>query len=161
MCRYGARAPIANTRLHRESDGQVVVTLRKPLRDGRTQLRFAPLDFLRRLATLIPPPRKNLTRYHGVFAPNHHLRTGVVAYGRTDKHASPTCPRRPARRRINWADLLRRVFAIDVLRCDRCQSPMRILAVINDGEDSRAILEHLHLPTEPPAPRSLDPPRCS
>gem|GEM_PF-5748162 len=33
-----------------------------------------PIDFLSRLATPIPPPRKNLTHYDGVFAPNHHVR---------------------------------------------------------------------------------------
>jgi hypothetical protein len=27
------------------------------------------LDFLARLAALVPGPRVNLTRYHGVFAP--------------------------------------------------------------------------------------------
>jgi|GEM_PF-4550387 len=85
----------------------------------------------------------------------------VVAYGRPDKQASPSSPRSPTCRRINWADLLRRVSASDVLRCDRCDSPMRILAVINDGQASRAILEHLQLPTEPPAKGGLDPPRCS
>jgi hypothetical protein len=31
---------------------------------------FEPLDFLARLAALVPRPRVNLTRYHGVFAPN-------------------------------------------------------------------------------------------
>ncbi len=67
----------------------------------------------------------------------------------------------PTRHRINWAELLRRVFAIDVLRCGRCANTMRILAVINEGDASRAILEHLQLPTEPPRPRSLDPPPYS
>jgi hypothetical protein len=30
-----------------------------------------PLDFLVRLASSIPSPRVNLTRFHGVFAANH------------------------------------------------------------------------------------------
>ena len=29
-----------------------------------------PLDFIARLAALVPKPRVNLTRFHGVFAPN-------------------------------------------------------------------------------------------
>ena len=36
-----------------------------------------PLDFAARLAALVPKPRINLTRYHGVFAPNSHLRAQV------------------------------------------------------------------------------------
>ena len=31
---------------------------------------FEPLDFVARLAALVPRPRVNLTRFHGVFAPN-------------------------------------------------------------------------------------------
>jgi hypothetical protein len=33
------------------------------------------------LATLIPPPFADLTRYDGVFAPNHHLRAAIVPAG--------------------------------------------------------------------------------
>jgi hypothetical protein len=29
-----------------------------------------PSELLRRLATLVPPPRAHLVRYHGVFASN-------------------------------------------------------------------------------------------
>ena len=57
LCRYGARSPIANSRLTRNPAGQVVMALKRPLRDGRTELAFTPVEFLRRLATLIPPPR--------------------------------------------------------------------------------------------------------
>ena len=31
-----------------------------------------------RLAALIPSPQVNLTRYHGVFAPNHRFRVKIV-----------------------------------------------------------------------------------
>ena len=31
---------------------------------------FNPLDFIAKLASLVPKPRVNLTRFHGVFAPN-------------------------------------------------------------------------------------------
>ncbi|MDY0001704.1 MAG: SAM-dependent methyltransferase [Polyangia bacterium] len=53
-------------------DGRVRYALRKPwpARDGRltTELLLDPVDFLRRLAALVPPPYFNLTRYHGVLA---------------------------------------------------------------------------------------------
>ena len=54
LARYGARSPIANSRLSLDSSGRVVLSLKRPLRDGRTELAFKPVDFLRRLATLIP-----------------------------------------------------------------------------------------------------------
>jgi hypothetical protein len=65
--------------------------------------------------------------------------------------ASPvqTLPaRRP--RRLAWADLMRRVFAIDVLECPRCGGSMRILAAIHPPETARAILECLALPSRAP-----------
>jgi hypothetical protein len=121
-----------------------------------TELAFTPIDFLRRLATLIPPPRSHLTRYHGVFAANHHLRAAIVPAGATAATTTPPCS--ASRRRLDWASLLKRVFAADVLVCDSCGGAMRILAVLPKGDASRAILEHLGLPTEPPPPGAVGPP---
>ena len=38
------------------------------------------LEFLDRLAVLIPPPRKHRHRYHGFLTPNAALRQAVTAY---------------------------------------------------------------------------------
>jgi hypothetical protein len=40
--------------------------------------------------------------------------------------------RRSRRQRLPWADLLRRVFGIDVLVCPKCAGPRRVLAAIHD-----------------------------
>ena len=39
---------------------------------------FEPLDFIAKLASLVPKPRVNLTRFHGVFAPNSKHRILVT-----------------------------------------------------------------------------------
>ncbi|WP_228558561.1 transposase [Myxococcus sp. AB056] len=39
-----------------------------PQSDGTTHHLFTGLELLRRLASLVSPPRANLTRFHGVFA---------------------------------------------------------------------------------------------
>ena len=52
-------------------------------------------------------------------------------------------PQRPVRWR--WADLLDRVFAVDVLACPRCGGRMRIFATIDDPPVVRRILAHLGL----------------
>jgi len=39
---------------------------------------FEPLDFIARLAARVPKPRVNLTRFHGVFAPNSKHRAAVT-----------------------------------------------------------------------------------
>jgi hypothetical protein len=46
--------------------------------NGITHVVLEPLDFLARLAAPVPKPRVNLTRYHGVFAPNSAHRALVT-----------------------------------------------------------------------------------
>jgi len=46
--------------------------------DGTTSLPFEPLDLISRLCALVPPPRFNMIRYHGLFAPNAQLRSRIV-----------------------------------------------------------------------------------
>jgi len=66
-------------------------------------------------------------------------------------HVPPDAAPRP--RRISWSELLRRVFAVDVLRCPDCGSRMRILATIHPPEATQAILTCLGLPVRaPPIP---------
>ena len=47
-------------------------------RDGTTHLAMSPLEFMQRLAALVPRPRLHLIRFHGVLAPNAKLRALVV-----------------------------------------------------------------------------------
>jgi hypothetical protein len=54
------------------------------------------------------------------------------------------CPIR--RRRLSWAELLKRVFGIEALRCP-CGKQMRVLAAITEPEAIRAILDCLNLPS--------------
>jgi hypothetical protein len=61
--------------------------------------------------------------------------------------------------RVEWAKLMRRTFAIDVLRCARCGGRLRLLAAITDRATARKILEHIGLPAAPAMarPRSREP----
>ena len=63
-------------------------------------------------------------------------------------------------RRIDWAALLKRVFAVEFLACALCGGRMRVLSVIEEGPVARKILHHLGLPPTPPvrAP-ARDPPQ--
>jgi len=75
----------------------------------------------------------------------------------------PEGPDDPAReRRLDWAKLLKRAWAIDVLVCPRCAGPMRLLALIDDERIARKILTHLGLPSRaPPRGRPWRPPQQS
>ena len=70
LCRYISRPAIAQQRLSLTPNGNVRYQLKTPYRDGTTHVIFEALDFIARLAALVPKPRVNLTRFHGVFAPN-------------------------------------------------------------------------------------------
>ena len=74
LCRYISRPALAEKRLSLTPSGNVRYHFKTPWRDGTTHVVFEPLDFIARLAALVPKPRVNLTRFHGVFAPNSRYR---------------------------------------------------------------------------------------
>ena len=128
--------------------------------DGTTHVIFEPLDFIARLAALVPKPRVNLTRFHGVFAPNSRYRGRVTRdmQGRGGQHPTRRDPEEPtpAERRaaMTWAQRLTRVFGIDMETCAACGGAVRIIACIEDAEVIEKILTHLDAKAaEPQAPR--------
>jgi hypothetical protein len=78
VCRYALRPPVSQERLHLTGEGQVRLQLRQPWRDGTTDVVFDPVEFLGRLAVLVPRPRINLILYHGVLGPRAAWRADVV-----------------------------------------------------------------------------------
>jgi len=56
----------------------VIYALRRRWRDGTSAIAFEPLDFLARLAALVPRPRAHLLTYHGVLAPAAAWREFIV-----------------------------------------------------------------------------------
>ena len=104
LCRYVARPAVATDRLALTPQGNVRYTLKTPYRDGTTHIILEPLDFIARLAALVPKPRVNLTRFHGVFAPscppfgcNSALRHHVTPASRGQR--KPIDAKTPAQRR--------------------------------------------------------------
>jgi hypothetical protein len=164
LLRYCARPPFALERLewgHREAEGEVLYRLPRPTPDGRTVLRLSPLEFLARLAALVPPPRVHRHRYHGVLAPNSSLRSRVTASaGDAASHPFPqTTPvsmlsrrgaRSPSRRSSRWASLLARIYHARALVCPECGEPMRLIAFLTDPFSIRDVLSHLREPLRPP-----------
>jgi hypothetical protein len=155
LLRYGARPPLAANRISLTPSGQVKYRLRKIIA-GKTHITLNPEAFIRRLASLIPPPWINLTRFHGVFAANskycHQVRELAKEQPLPEQESlssidMPDSPL-PKGLRIKWHELLRRTFG-DVLVCPQCDGKMRLLATIEDPTVVAKILTHLHLPAEP------------
>ncbi len=151
---------LSEQRLSLTACGKVRYQLKSPYNNGTTHVVFEPLDFLARLAALVPRPRVNLTRYHGVFAPNSAHRALVTRTGRGKGRADAARAdvRTPAERHaaMRWAQRLKRVFGIDIETCAG-GGAMRIIACIEDPAVIKAILAHLadkarpvHVPRRPP-----------
>ena len=190
LLRYCARPPFALERISviRGPDGRIARIRyvlprhkaanwvgpgrgRKSTRPGATGVvELTPVEFLDRLADLVPPPRKHRHRYHGVFAPNHKLRSAVTALAignigkrgeaatrghAGDGHATGGCdtqakPRSHDTSRIAWAKLLARVGEEFPLECPGCGGDIRLIAFITQPGPIRKILTHLGEPLEPP-----------
>ena len=97
---------------------------------------MTPLTFLSRLAALIPAPRANLTTYHGLLAPAASYRDRVIPEP-TDSHSTLRDPKaapidaavrlskEQKRRKLVWAEAMKRGLGIDVLTCEHCGGQRR------------------------------------
>jgi len=98
-----------------------------------------PLAFMARLAALVPRPRANLIRYHGVFAPNFKHRKLIVPKHSPSRHRDPDQPTAP----LTWMQRLQRVFQIDIELCPHCGGTLRVIAAIEDPRVIQTILAHI------------------
>ena len=78
LARYCARPPLALRRLSLAEDGQILYRVKHAAPGAPQLLRLSPMQFLGRLAALVPPPRSRLTRFHGLFAPHSKHRDHIV-----------------------------------------------------------------------------------
>jgi len=149
---------VAEKRLSLTPHGNVRYQLKTPYRDGTTHVIFEPLDFIARLAVLVPSPRVNLTRFHGVFAPNSKLRAWVTpsqrGKGNQIRVADETQAQPPAERRaaMTWAQRLKRVFSIDIETCSACGGAVKVIACIDEPAVIQKILSHLQGKVAPQPP---------
>ena len=127
-------------------------------------------DFIARLSALVPKPRVNLTRFHGVFAPHsqHRARITPAKRGKGSKRpqVSDEQDRTPAERHaaMTWAQRLKRVFHLDIETCSRCGDAVKIIACIEDPAVIKKILDHLNAEAAAvdshPLPESRAPPQA-
>ena len=153
LCRYITRPAIANERVKRDGSGDVVLQLKSAWRDGTTHIRMSPLEFMQRLAALVPRPRLHLIRFHGVLAPNAGLRAAIVPGPLQKPGDDADHHEHGASARMGWARLLKRVFDIDLEHCPYCGGDLKIIAAIEEPAVIVRILTHLGLPARAP-PRS-------
>ena len=113
------------------------------------------------MAALVPRPGSNLTRYHGVFAPNSAFRRAVVPDARKHRRgqgkaascrddgakpqkSGPVDDSDPPIAPLTWAQRLKRVFEFDITLCPHCGGRLRVIADVTDPVVIRKILDHIH-----------------
>ena len=120
------------------------------------ELEWSGVEFVKRVAALVPPARRHMVRYYGALGPRSPLRSAVSAAAQgkaagceleagysmtlvgTVARSVKQAARAGARK---WAACLRRIFEVDPMEC-ACGGGMELAAVIlDDGELSR-ILAH-------------------
>lgn len=159
LARYLARPAVAEERLRILPSGEVGYKLKKEYSDGTSHLMFSPLEFMEKLAAIIPQPRFHMTRYHGCLGPNAKIRSLIVPKPE-EKKKEPQSPAevmiekspektKNKQRRRTWAEMLARIFAID-MSCPNCQTELKPVAAIFDPQAIERILNHLGLPSKPP-----------
>ena len=90
-------------------------------------------------------------------APHARIRSQIVptpspvctSAAANPEDSSKTMPERPARAQ-RWAELLARVFGLDMQKCADCGGPLKIVSAILEPHAIKAILTHLRLPDKPP-----------
>nr|AAL33888.1 putative transposase [Klebsiella pneumoniae] len=151
--------PIRATKARYFEDARFQERILTPPKLVAAPLTSSPLDFIARLAALVPKPRVNLTRFHGVFAPNSRHRALVTPAkrGRGNKVRVADEPATPAQRRasMTWAQRLKRVFNIDIETCSGCGGAMKVIACIEDPIVIKQILDHLKHKAETSGTRAL------
>jgi hypothetical protein len=166
LLRYCARPIFASERLQWiEKDQRLVYRLPKPRPDGQTVLYLTPMEFLDKLAVLIPPPRKHRHRYHGVLAPNAPLRQAVTAYARlpmgddavsadqapvTNEDRSETGTKTPFYAASLWAMLIARIYEVFPLVCPQCGDELKIVAFLTEADPIQRILIYIGEPVTQP-----------
>ncbi len=167
LVRYGARGPIAGSRLSRREDGRYEYATKK----GVTLVLTAE-QLVRRLVWLIPPKGLHLTNFHGALASHASARASLLpavareearrcgqdALTRHSAQAPSQLPlaseraKGPMRRpRLDWATLHARTWAVDVWQCP-CGGRRRVTAVVTNRRTAEEVLRNLGLLPRGPAP---------
>ena len=171
LLRYVLRPPFALERMRQLPSGKIELGLKRPLANGTAAIELRPLSLLRRLASIVPPPGAHDTTYFGVFAAHSKWRRRLV---RPREKAPEDCRTHPGLEErdgpvvevspesgsppdaeeadeayIPWAKLMKRVFGLDVLRCE-CGGRMVVKQYVTDEEKIRKNLERLGLWKDPP-----------
>ena len=125
-----------------------------PIREleGKSLEEAAIFEFIARVLTQIPAPRKHIIHRFGIYSSKaraYRTRSNLNLSTFTNVGSSPKqfdatiSPQKRAALRKRWAHLIRRVYLTDPLVCPDCGGELRVIAFITEPKVIRKILRHL------------------
>jgi len=138
------------------SSRDIVIKLKTKYSDGTSHLLFSGLEFVEKLAALVPPPRIHLTRFFGCLAPHAKTRSQIVPKKEEPEAIEPLAAdlateKIKKSKRKNWSELLARVFNIYMKNCSQCGGELKVIAAIIELKAIRKILGHLGIQSPKPS----------
>ncbi len=156
---YLTRAPIRLGTVTQTTDGRVsVITPSRPL-TGQTSVTIDVRDWIHAICQQIPNKGQHLTRYYGAYA-NRTRNTLSQDLSQTTSYCPENDVKEPSSpSRASWARLIRKVFEVDPLLCNKCGAEMKIIAVITEHAVVDKIIRHIQKKAteEPTVPRAPPP----
>ncbi len=156
LCRYLLRCPVSLSRIHWTPGSKTLFYESKSSHDdslfshpqGETLDIF---EFIARVLTQIPEPRAHGAHYFGAYSSKaraYRKKRNLTLQSFSANPSSPTedelklSPKKHAALRKSWAQLIKRVYQAEPLKCD-CGGTYRVIAFITEHKVIRKILEHL------------------
>ena len=120
---YGARGPFSHDRLMLKDpnnpDGEVIYKLKRPWSNGTEAILLTQDELIEKIVSLVPQPHMHLTRYFGVLSSHSQLKPKIILKPNVKKGFITKLGEsgEEIQIRLSWAELLKRVFKIDITKC--------------------------------------------
>jgi len=149
---YGARPPLATARLTETETGDLLYKLKRAWSDGSTAILLSPQELLEKISALVPAAHFHMVRYTGIFSSHSKWRPQIIVRPEVKKGFRKTegDDGKQLAKNSKWAQLLARVFKVDVGHCPKCGAEMRLVADVQDPAGVARYLRHIGLAAHPP-----------
>ncbi|GMR22363.1 MAG: hypothetical protein BMS9Abin37_0708 [Acidobacteriota bacterium] len=156
LCRYLLRCPVSLSRIHWTPGSRTLFyeskrSLDDPLLSHSKGESLDIFEFIARVLTQIPEPRKHGVHYFGLYASRSRVfrkKRAITLHSLGDNDNSKSkaepelSPRKRAALRKSWAQLIKRVYQVDPLKC-QCGGSLHVIGFITEHKVIRKILDHL------------------
>jgi hypothetical protein len=144
LAQYMLRAPLSLEKMTYLPETGMVMYRSRMHKSLKRNFQLMPgAQWLELLCRHIPDRFEHLVRYVGWYSTRVRGERARKAAPAAAVQAPDDEPEIAARARSAWARLIHKVYEVDRLECPKCGAPMHVIALIDDTEVIRRILEHL------------------